>query len=243
MRRGAIGLGAILALTAAGAGIALSASSQPAPPASTARSSTESTAPGSTGAPQVQLASHSVTGKARKAGTINGARSQQRRIAASNARQEAKNRAVVRYTVAVNKAEAEELVRVTAARNRAEAAARARREAEEARQAEEQEQEQAQAPASPAPNYSGGGGGMGGGWAALRQCESGGNYGAVSSSGQYRGAYQFSQSTWNSVASRVDPGLVGVDPASASPGAQDAMAQALHASSGSSPWPVCGRHL
>ncbi len=242
MRRGAIGLGAILALTAAGAGIALSESSQPAPPASTARSSTESTAPGSTGAPQVQLARHSVTGnKARKAGTINGARSQQRRMEASTARQESKNRALVRYTVAVNKAEAEELVRATVARNRAEAAARARREAEEARQAEEQEQAQAQAP--PAPNYSGGGGGMGGGWAALRQCESGGNYGAVSSSGQYRGAYQFSQSTWNSVASRVDPGLVGVDPASASPGAQDAMAQALHSSSGSSPWPVCGRHL
>ncbi|MFN7150862.1 MAG: transglycosylase family protein, partial [Microthrixaceae bacterium] len=59
---------------------------------------------------------------------------------------------------------------------------------------------------------------MGGGWAALRRCESGGNYGAVSSSGTYRGAYQFSRSTWNSVASRSYPHLVGVDPAAAAPG-------------------------
>src|ERR671914_175423 len=161
----------------------------PGPPPSTARSSTEPTAPGSTGAPQVQLAGHSVTGKARKAGTINGARSQQRRMQASTARQESKNRAV--------------------------AAARARREAEEARQAEEQAQ--AQAAPAPAPSYSGGGGGMGGGWSALRQCESGGNYGAVSASGQYRGAYQFDRQTWNGVASRHNPALVGTDPAAAAP--------------------------
>jgi hypothetical protein len=84
---------------------------------------------------------------------------------------------------------------------------------------------------------------MGGGWAALRRCESGGDYGAVSSSGTYRGAYQFSRSTWNSVASSSYPHLVGVDPAAASAADQDAMAMALYRSSGSSPWPHCGRHL
>jgi hypothetical protein len=84
---------------------------------------------------------------------------------------------------------------------------------------------------------------MGGGWAALRRCESGGNYGAVSSSGTYRGAYQFSRSTWNSVASRSYPHLVGVDPAAAAPADQDAMAMALYRSSGSGPWPHCGKHL
>ena len=84
---------------------------------------------------------------------------------------------------------------------------------------------------------------MGGGWAALRRCESGGDYGAVSANGSYRGAYQFSRSTWNSVAARSRPHLVGVDPAAASPADQDAMALALYNSSGSSPWPHCGRHL
>ncbi len=84
---------------------------------------------------------------------------------------------------------------------------------------------------------------MGGGWAALRRCESGGDYGAVSANGTYRGAYQFSRSTWNSVAARSNPRLVGVDPAAASPADQDAMALALYRSSGANPWPHCGRHL
>ena len=84
---------------------------------------------------------------------------------------------------------------------------------------------------------------MGGGWAALRRCESGGNYRAISANGTYRGAYQFSSSTWNSVASRNLPHLVGVDPAAAAPADQDAMALALFRSSGSGPWPHCGKHL
>jgi hypothetical protein len=84
---------------------------------------------------------------------------------------------------------------------------------------------------------------MGGGWAALRRCESGGNYGAVSASGTYRGAYQFSRSTWNAVAARSHPHLVGVDPAAAAPADQDAMALSLYRSSGSRPWPHCGKHL
>ena len=39
-------------------------------------------------------------------------------------------------------------------------------------------------------------------WAALRDCESGGDYSITNPSGKYRGAYQFDRSTWDSVASR-----------------------------------------
>jgi len=80
-------------------------------------------------------------------------------------------------------------------------------------------------------------------WAALRKCESGGDYSVTNPSGKYRGAYQFDRSTWNSVAGRHAPGLVGVDPAAASPADQDAMAQALYGERGARPWPHCGRHL
>jgi hypothetical protein len=80
-------------------------------------------------------------------------------------------------------------------------------------------------------------------WAALRECESGGDYTITNPSGKYRGAYQFDRSTWNSVAGRHDPSLVGVDPAAASPADQDAMAFALYLERGARPWPHCGRHL
>lgn len=80
-------------------------------------------------------------------------------------------------------------------------------------------------------------------WEALRRCESGGDYSITSRSGTYRGAYQFDRSTWDSVASRHDPSLVGLDPAAASPQQQDAMAQALYSERGARPWPQCGRHL
>lgn len=73
-------------------------------------------------------------------------------------------------------------------------------------------------------------------WYALRQCESGGDYTQVSSSGKFRGAYQFSRSTWATVGS---PG----DPAAASPAEQDARAQRLYDRDGRSPWPYCGRFL
>ena len=85
-----------------------------------------------------------------------------------------------------------------------------------------------------------GGGGAGGALASIRACESGGNYGAVSSSGSYRGAYQFDRQTWNGVAQRHNPALVGQDPAAAAPADQDAMASALMSERGTSPWPVCG---
>lgn len=62
-------------------------------------------------------------------------------------------------------------------------------------------------------------------------------YAAVSSSGTYRGAYQFSRSTWNSTAAHAGrPDLVGVDPAAASPDDQDALALDLYHWQGASPW-------
>jgi hypothetical protein len=77
----------------------------------------------------------------------------------------------------------------------------------------------------------------------LRQCESGGNYGAVNPSGAYRGAYQFSRSTWNSVAGQHFPKYVGVDPAGAEPKVQDSMARALWHMQGRAPWPHCGKRV
>lgn len=79
--------------------------------------------------------------------------------------------------------------------------------------------------------------------ARLRQCESGGDYTALSPGGAYRGAYQFARTTWNSVASRHYPKYVGVDPAAAAPKVQDSMARALYLEMGRSPWPVCGRYI
>jgi len=73
----------------------------------------------------------------------------------------------------------------------------------------------------------------GSGLAEIRACESSGDYGAVSASGKYRGAYQFDQQTWESV------GGTG-DPAAASPAEQDQRAAALQQQRGSSPWASCG---
>lgn len=68
--------------------------------------------------------------------------------------------------------------------------------------------------------------------AAIRECESGGDYSTNTGNGFY-GAYQFSLSTWASV------GGSGL-PSSASPREQDVRAAKLYRSQGSSPWPVCG---
>lgn len=68
---------------------------------------------------------------------------------------------------------------------------------------------------------------------AIAQCESGGNYATDTGNGFY-GAYQFTQSTWESVGGSGNP-------ADASPAEQDARAAQLYAESGSSPWPVCGQ--
>lgn len=77
----------------------------------------------------------------------------------------------------------------------------------------------------------------------LRMCESTDNYRAVSPSGTYRGAYQFDQPTWDGVAERHFPWLVGVDPVDAEPWWQDAMTRSLWSERGRQPWPVCGKRV
>ena len=80
-------------------------------------------------------------------------------------------------------------------------------------------------------------------WARLRKCESSGNYQALSPGGRFRGAYQFSQATWDWVAGQVAPQLAGVDPIDAAPGDQDNMALNLYRMRGAGQWPVCGKYL
>lgn len=75
----------------------------------------------------------------------------------------------------------------------------------------------------------------GGVWAALRQCESGGDYATDTGNGYY-GAYQFSLQTWHGLGY---PGL----PSDASPAVQDAAASRLEARSGWGQWPACSRRL
>jgi uncharacterized protein YabE (DUF348 family) len=85
----------------------------------------------------------------------------------------------------------------------------------------------------------GGGDAAGLNWAALAQCESGGNPSAVNSAGGYYGLYQFSTSSWQSV------GGTGL-PSEASPGEQTQRAQQLYDAVGGnwrSQWPHCGAHL
>jgi len=73
--------------------------------------------------------------------------------------------------------------------------------------------------------------------ACVKRRESGGNYGAVSPGGTYRGAYQFYQGSWDNTARHAGrPDLVGVPPNQASPADQDAMALALLQWVGRSPW-------
>lgn len=72
-------------------------------------------------------------------------------------------------------------------------------------------------------------------WAALRDCESNGNY-AINTGNGYYGAYQFSLSTWRAMGGSGYPHL-------ASPAEQDRLAQKLYDAAGASPWPVCGARL
>jgi hypothetical protein len=68
---------------------------------------------------------------------------------------------------------------------------------------------------------------------SIASCESGGDPTAVSSDGSYRGKYQFDYGTWASMGGSGDP-------AAAPESEQDYRAALLYASSGSSPWPICG---
>jgi uncharacterized protein YabE (DUF348 family) len=72
-------------------------------------------------------------------------------------------------------------------------------------------------------------------WAALANCESGGNPNAVNPAGYY-GLYQFDTGTWRSV------GGSGL-PTSASAAEQTYRAKLLYKQRGRSPWPNCGRLL
>jgi hypothetical protein len=66
----------------------------------------------------------------------------------------------------------------------------------------------------------------------IAECESGGDPAAVSRSGRYRGKYQFSMATWQSLGGEGDP-------AKASEWLQDRMALKLYRRSGTAPWPNC----
>lgn len=72
-------------------------------------------------------------------------------------------------------------------------------------------------------------------WAALRKCESNGNY-AINTGNGYYGAYQFAASTWRRL------GYSGL-PHEASPATQDEAARKLQAQQGWGPWPACTRSL
>jgi uncharacterized protein YabE (DUF348 family) len=73
-------------------------------------------------------------------------------------------------------------------------------------------------------------------WAALANCESGGNPQAYNPAGPFYGLYQFMESTWHAV------GGVGL-PTQASPSEQTYRAQILYRQSGAGQWPVCGKYL
>ena len=72
-------------------------------------------------------------------------------------------------------------------------------------------------------------------WAALRKCESGGNYKTNTGNGYY-GAYQFAAGTWRRL------GYAGL-PHEATPATQDEAARRLQAKSGWGQWPACTRKL
>lgn len=72
-------------------------------------------------------------------------------------------------------------------------------------------------------------------FAALRQCESGGNY-AIDTGNGYYGAYQFDIGTWQGLGY---PGLPSAAPAAV----QDQAAERLQAARGWSPWPGCSAKL
>ena len=70
-----------------------------------------------------------------------------------------------------------------------------------------------------------------------RGIESKGNYQAYNPSGPNYGAYQFTQSTWDSTANHAGRGdLIGVDPRNASEYDQDDMAWTLYQWKGKGPW-------
>lgn len=80
------------------------------------------------------------------------------------------------------------------------------------------------------------------GLAALRACESGGDY-AINTGNGYYGAYQFSQGTWDWTVAQIGQPYVGVRPSSAPAWVQDAATRHLwtrtDAGGGPHAWPTC----
>jgi hypothetical protein len=73
-------------------------------------------------------------------------------------------------------------------------------------------------------------------WAkSTSACESGGNPKAIGGGGAYRGAFQFTKSTW-----RTSPKSPGGDPIAYSFETQAVVAVLLMHREGTKPWPVCG---
>jgi hypothetical protein len=71
----------------------------------------------------------------------------------------------------------------------------------------------------------------------VRQRESGNRYTVDSPDGQYHGAYQFFQGTWDGTAKHIGRSdLVGVDAHTTNAFTQDEMAWALYQWQGKSPW-------
>lgn len=68
---------------------------------------------------------------------------------------------------------------------------------------------------------------------AIAACESGGDPTAIGGGGLYRGKYQFTYETWQSVGGSGDP-------AAAPEAEQDRRAAMLLARDGAGQWPVCG---
>jgi resuscitation-promoting factor RpfB len=66
----------------------------------------------------------------------------------------------------------------------------------------------------------------------IAECESGGNPGAISAGGRYRGKYQFSRETWRALGGSGDP-------ADAPEWQQDRLAVKLYRLRGTAPWPNC----
>jgi peptidoglycan hydrolase-like protein with peptidoglycan-binding domain len=72
--------------------------------------------------------------------------------------------------------------------------------------------------------------------AQIAECESGGDPTAVSPTGKYRGKYQFSQPTWESLGGTGKPD-------EAEETVQDELALALYNERGLAPWPSCGAKI
>ncbi|WP_419927850.1 transglycosylase family protein [Candidatus Poriferisocius sp.] len=76
-------------------------------------------------------------------------------------------------------------------------------------------------------------------WEQLRQCNADGNYQYANPNGTNFGAYEFRRTSWNDLARRHYPRLIGVVPNEAAPADQDRMAYALYEERGWAPWPSC----